>query len=152
LSDVFGSLLDAVRAELEHRGQPQIEMTTDFEVDEIVADPEQLRQVGLNLVTNAVQSMEQGGRLTVSSRRSDDGSVQIAISDTGKGIEPDLLGRLFEPFVSGRPGGTGLGLAIVKKIVDQHGGRIDVSSQPVQGTTFTITLPAGSPQALGIAR
>jgi signal transduction histidine kinase len=71
--------------------------------------------------------------------------VRVGIADTGSGIDPGLVGRLFEPFVTGRAGGTGLGLSIVKRIIDQHGGRIDVASRPGEGTAFTITLPIGPP-------
>ncbi len=150
LSSIFHSLLEALRMEIEHCSGPEIEMITDFQTDEIEADPQMLRQAFLNLIANAMQSMERGGRLTITSRPAGDDSVRIDITDTGLGIEPALLGRLFEPFVTGRADGTGLGLAIVKKIIREHGGEISVSSvtespgSGEHGTTFTITLPVRS--------
>ncbi len=157
LSGIFHSLLEALRMEIEHCSGPEIEMITDFQTDEIEADPQMLRQAFLNLIANAMQSMESGGRLTITSRpvnqqpgKAAPHSVRIDITDTGSGIEPALLGRLFEPFVTGRTDGTGLGLAIAKKIIREHGGEISVSSvaesagNGEHGTTFTITLPVRS--------
>lgn len=120
-----------------------------------------LGQVWLNLLQNAAQAMTpQGGRLHVEVRRSStalspasgarggNGSapeaVEVRISDTGHGIEPAVLERIFHPFFTTRPKGTGLGLAIVHKIVEAHRGLIDVESKPAEGTTFTVILPSFS--------
>jgi two-component system nitrogen regulation sensor histidine kinase GlnL len=116
------------------------------------ADPDQLQQVFLNLLKNAAQVGAQGGRITIRTfyelslrvRRRDGsgGSVplQVEIVDDGPGVPPEMMGNLFEPFVSGRENGTGLGLALVAKIVHEHDGWITVESEPGR-TAFRISLP-----------
>jgi signal transduction histidine kinase len=104
-------------------------------------DPDQLKQVFLNLVTNAVQAMDEaGGEITITA--SGDGDyVTISVQDTGPGISPADLPKVFDPFFTKRAEGTGLGLTIVHRIIDEHDGHIEVESSP-QGTTFNVTLPA----------
>jgi signal transduction histidine kinase len=114
----------------------------------ITASPSQLNQVFLNLVTNAVQAMEEGrGELTITTRAPDPKRVEIEIADNGKGIPADVLPKIFDPFFTTKPvgQGTGLGLSISYKIVQAHGGRIEVQSQPGSGTRFTVTLPVTPP-------
>ena len=109
-------------------------------------DAQQLEQVLLNLLSNAVDAMPRGGRVRIVLGR-EEGRVRLEISDEGTGIAPEILGRIFDPFFSTKEigKGTGLGLAISYGIVKDHGGDILVRSQPGQGTTFTILLPeAGS--------
>ncbi len=105
-------------------------------------DEQKLRRVFANLARNASEAMTAGqGRFTIAVEKRNDDLV-LSFSDTGRGIPPELEGRLFETFASvGKPGGTGLGLAIVKKIVDDHGGTISYTSKPGEGTTFVIVLP-----------
>ncbi len=105
-------------------------------------DPQQFRQVVWNLCLNAVQAMAEGGDLRVGAAAAPGYPLEIWVSDTGRGVKPDDLSQLFEPFFSTKPEGTGLGLALVHRIVQEHGGEIDVRSTPGLGTTFTITLPA----------
>ncbi len=102
----------------------------------------QINQVLLNLITNAAQAMEEGGTLTLVSRRSGD-QVEIDVSDTGGGIPDDILPKIFDPFFTTKPvgEGTGLGLSIVHKIVQSHGGSIKVRTAAKKGTTFTISFP-----------
>jgi two-component system, NtrC family, sensor histidine kinase PilS len=107
-----------------------------------VADQNQIRQVIWNLVRNALQAMPEGGRLLIKVSRWETKGVQIEFQDTGVGMNSADLERLFEPFNSSRPGGTGLGLAIVYQIINDHNGKIDVQSQPQQGTKITIQLPS----------
>jgi signal transduction histidine kinase len=104
------------------------------------ADPDQLRQVLINLIQNAAEAMPEGGTLTVTTERVE-GAVEVAVTDTGKGIPGEFLRRIFDPFVTTKSHGTGLGLAMVQRIVQAHGGTIRVSSPPGQGTTFKVTLP-----------
>jgi signal transduction histidine kinase len=107
-------------------------------------DPDMLKQAILNLFINAQQAMGKNGELMV--RTAPVGRfAHIQISDTGKGIPPDRLARLFEPYQSTRPDGSGLGLATVKKIIDAHKGTVSVVSEPGKGTSFTIALPLSSP-------
>jgi signal transduction histidine kinase len=106
------------------------------------ADPNQLRQVFLNLILNAVQAMRTGGQMTLGVRQ-ESGSTRVVVRDTGPGIPPDKLRQVFEPFYSTKPGGTGLGLPIAQRIVAEHGGRLVVESKPGEGTTATMILPRG---------
>jgi len=106
----------------------------------IQADGAQAKQIFWNLFQNSVQAMPNGGRLSVAINETELGRVRITVSDTGKGIGPDELGRIFEPFHSGA-NGTGLGLSIVHRIVTEHGGNIDVQSETEKGTMVTIELP-----------
>jgi signal transduction histidine kinase len=115
----------------------------DFqETPKILADTGQLQQVFLNLFLNAVEAMPQGGTLSVRTRLEEEGDrVRIEVSDTGKGIREDLLGKVFEPFFTTKAKGTGLGLAISRQLIEQHGGTIGVESRAGEGTRFTIRLP-----------
>jgi signal transduction histidine kinase len=110
----------------------------------VAADEAQLRQALLNLVRNAADAMSTGGALTVATRRSADGAVEVSVKDTGAGIPAENLDRIFEPFFSTKDGGTGLGLALTQQIVEEHGGRIEVDSTPGRGTTFTLRLPVAA--------
>jgi signal transduction histidine kinase len=108
-------------------------------------DAAALKQVVLNLFINAQQAIDHGGELMV--RTAGVGpNARIVVSDTGPGIPPDKLPRLFQPFFSSRPDGTGLGLATAKRIVEAHGGKITVASEPGKGTAFTIELPLLTPE------
>jgi signal transduction histidine kinase len=107
----------------------------------VAVDPKMFRQLLLNLVINATQAMPYGGTLSISLCAADGSAVALTVSDTGVGISPDNLKRLFVPFFTTKEEGTGLGLALCYSIVQAHGGRIDVASQVGQGTSFTITLP-----------
>jgi signal transduction histidine kinase len=109
-------------------------------------DPEQFRQVFMNLMQNAIQAMDHRGKVTVSTAmrrvgRADE-QVEVSVRDTGPGISPKVLRNLFVPFFTTKTEGTGLGLAISQSIVQNAGGTIEVHSQPGAGTTFTVVLPA----------
>ncbi|MCP4650762.1 MAG: sensor histidine kinase [PVC group bacterium] len=110
-----------------------------------MADPERLKQVFMNLILNALNAMSEGGLLEVSMDTMSYGAegeyIEIRIKDTGKGIPKDELKKIFKPFHTKTKGGMGLGLSITRKIVKEHGGAIDVTSEVDQGTTFTIKLP-----------
>jgi signal transduction histidine kinase/putative methionine-R-sulfoxide reductase with GAF domain len=120
----------------------------DFEVEArydgiAYFDEQKLLRVFHNLARNAVEAMPEGGKLRVIVDKVDD-QIVFTVSDNGPGIPPELRGRLFELFATGRKGGTGLGLAIVKKIVDDHHGTVTCESGPT-GTTFVIRLPLARP-------
>ena len=104
------------------------------------ADGEKLRQAFLNIVINALQATPQGGTVTIATRQTDS-MFEIRFSDTGPGIDADTLARIFEPFFTTKPDGTGLGLAITKKIIEGHGGTLEVESAPGRGTTVAVRLP-----------
>jgi two-component system sensor histidine kinase HydH len=103
-------------------------------------NPEFFKQALLNLLLNAAQAMPSGGELTIQAAH-DDGEVCLSLIDTGSGMTPEVLSRLFRPFFSTKPGGTGLGLATTRRIVRAHGGRLAVQSEVGRGTKFTIQLP-----------
>lgn len=122
------------------------------EIPAIVCSPSQINQVFLNLVTNAAQAMEgTQGTITLSSRTDGEG-VLVEVADTGRGIAPENLQKIFDPFFSTKEigKGTGLGLSISYKIVQQHGGRIDVESAVGAGTTFKVWLPLNPPADAGL--
>jgi len=107
-------------------------------------DISQIQQVLFNIIRNACEAMPKGGELRVSTTRlaGDNGRVRVEVEDTGRGIPKEHLQRIFDPFFSMQREGTGLGLAISRKIVENHGGRIEVKSKPGKGTRFAIVLPA----------
>jgi two-component system sensor histidine kinase PilS (NtrC family) len=106
----------------------------------VLGDINQLKQVFWNLLVNAVQEMEGGGRLGIT-LEGGDGAVKVSVSDSGKGIEKQDKGKIFEPFFTTKESGTGLGLAIVHRIAENHGGEIQVDSKTGSGATFTLVLP-----------
>lgn len=137
-------LIDDTLALLEHdRAGAPLEICRRFDssIAKIDVDHDQLHQALWNIFVNSAQAMGDGGTLTIETRRVPAG-VEIAVRDTGRGIPPEALRDIFEPFYTRRAGGTGLGLAIVRRIVDDHRGQIDVESVVGHGTCFRITLPA----------
>ncbi|MGB8509035.1 MAG: ATP-binding protein, partial [Pyrinomonadaceae bacterium] len=106
-----------------------------------LADIAAIKQVFWNLARNALSAMPDGGTLRAELRRTDGGRVRITFADTGRGMSPAQVERLFEPFSSSTTGGTGLGLSIVYQIVRDHGGTINVRSREGDGTTITVELP-----------
>jgi signal transduction histidine kinase len=103
-------------------------------------DERLMKQALLNLMLNALQAMPQGGEIILSTRRDGDRAV-IDVIDTGRGIEPDALHKIFQAYYSTKKGGHGLGLAISKRIIEEHGGTIDAISEVGKGTDFRIELP-----------
>ncbi len=112
----------------------------------VAIDPDRMSEVIHNLVGNALQAMgEAGGTITLSTRAGAAGP-EICVRDTGPGLPEEVRRRLFEPYVSARPGGTGLGLAIARRIVLDHGGRIEAGNRPEGGAEIVIVLPWGGPE------
>lgn len=142
-------LLEEVRAAL----QPQLEQSAvhmSFEAHtqlRVLADPDQLRRVLVNLVDNAVQASPLGGRIRVIAKDLGAEQVEVAVTDEGSGIPPQDLERIFERFYRGDRArgqtGSGLGLAIVKHIVEGHGGTVSAANNAVRGATVRFTLPSG---------
>jgi two-component system sensor histidine kinase AtoS len=115
----------------------------DSRLPEIMADPMQLRQVFMNLLLNAVDAMKDGGDLGIKTRfDAANQSVRVELSDTGRGIDAAVMGKLFQPFFTTKSKGTGLGLAISKRLIEDHGGRIGIEQNASGGATFITTLPA----------
>lgn len=111
----------------------------------VFADAEQIKQVLLNLVLNAVQAMPSGGEIVLRSWQ-ENGSVLLQVSDQGVGIAEENLERIFDPFFTTRAGGTGLGLSIAYQIIHAHGGHLSVRNNPEGGATFAIFLPHSQPE------
>jgi two-component system NtrC family sensor kinase len=119
-------------------------------VPPVLADPNQLQQVLVNALLNALQASDQGQEVTVAVAAAE-GRVRLQVADHGTGIAEGDRQRIFDPFFSTKPEGqgTGLGLSVSYGIVQRHGGEIQVESQPGEGTTVTIDLPAAEPAAPG---
>jgi len=119
----------------------QIETNLSVETDTVCFDPDRLNQVLLNLYLNAIESMEDGGKLTVLLAPDEEKHrIEIRISDTGTGISKDDLAHVFDPYFTTKASGTGLGLAIVHNIIEAHGGEIQIDSVIGEGTTITILI------------
>ncbi len=143
LAEVARQTALLLRLKLEQAGVA-LEVESDAGAPEVSGDPGQLQQVLLNLVLNAVQAMPEGGRLALRISREGEGESACAVvrvADTGGGIPPEVLPRIFESFFTGREDGTGLGLAIVKRILRAHRGDITVESTGPKGTTFRLWIP-----------
>jgi len=139
-----GDLLSQTFALLRHSPEIAANQFVEAEVPEesvfAQADEGQLKQVFWNLARNALQAMPQGGTLRATLAKNSNDRLRIAFTDTGRGMSPDQVEHLFEPF-SSTTGGTGLGLSIVYQIIRDHGGTINVRSREGQGTTITVELP-----------
>jgi len=120
----------------------EVQVRLDPAVDKVLIDRIQVQQVILNLVRNAIEAMEesQTRQLRIGSRALEGGFVRVTIEDSGPGLEPEVAGRLFQPFVSTKSAGMGLGLSICRTIVDGHGGRIWVAPSKLGGSAFHFTL------------
>jgi two-component system, sporulation sensor kinase E len=140
LNEVARETLELLRPEMENRGLG-VKESLAGRLPLSPMDAAQIKQVLVNLIKNAMQAMTRGGTLTVQTGIGAD-SVWISISDTGRGIPPEQINHIFEPFYTTKKKGTGLGLMIVQRIVQQHGGRIELESNVGQGTTFRIHLPS----------
>jgi len=117
-----------------------IKLYTEDDICPVWADPDRLAQCLLNLYLNAIQSMEDGGTLSVRCTAGEAENVNITVSDTGKGITSEQLNKIFDPYFTTKKNGTGLGLAIVHKIIEAHQGHIEVKSTIGQGTSFTMLI------------
>jgi signal transduction histidine kinase len=135
------------RPQLERRGiAVQVHITP--RAAPIYADPDQIQQVLVNLVANAVEAMPAGGTITLRARLDPRGRPVLQVEDTGVGMSAEALERALRPRESTKPGGMGLGLTVVHSIVRQHGGRLRITSQPGRGTTVSITFPAPARETL----
>ncbi|MCL6558767.1 MAG: PAS domain-containing protein [Firmicutes bacterium] len=120
----------------------EINSDTAMDIPPILGDSEQLKQVLLNIIKNAFDALSDGGKIFAqTSWDRHNGYVRVAIRDTGAGMDEQTLANMFDPFFTTKESGTGLGMFICKKIIDNHGGRIEVRSEPGRGTTVTVLLP-----------
>jgi CheY-like chemotaxis protein len=147
LSSVAARAVEAAAPLIEQRGHV-LEVDVPPSGLPVLADADRLTQVVANLLTNAAKYTPPGGHIQLRARERD-GGIALAVEDDGQGLPPDLVPRLFEPFVQGprtldrSVGGLGIGLALVRSLVEAHGGRVEARSEgPGRGSTFTVWLPA----------
>ncbi len=128
----------------------RIQTTFSDKIGKVLADPDKISQVLLNLFLNAIESMENGGILSVDlQRREGNGGILIRVSDTGVGIQQKHLPHIFDPYFTTKASGTGIGLAIVHNIIEAHNGDIKVESRSGQGSHFSILIPDAGSEAEG---
>jgi signal transduction histidine kinase len=142
-SEVVDLVLQLLHHRLESYGV-DIKINRRKVLPEILADPEQLKEVLVNLVVNACESMEGGGTITIQEEAFTETPgrvVMLRVTDDGPGIPESIQEKVFQPFFTTKEEGTGLGLSIASRIVEEHGGRLDLRSKEGEGTTFVITLP-----------
>src|SRR6266704_1456027 len=151
LRESVRSLVDGALSgfsELLRQRQVELALHAPATLPDIQVDPMRLEQVLIELVSNALDAMPEGGRLEITTRvevgEGAAGGVVVEITDSGRGIAPEILPNLCEPFFTTRPEGTGLGLAIAKRYVEEAGGRLDISSALGRGTTVRLWLPVAS--------
>ena len=138
---------EVVESALTHISIPEnVEVVTELDstIPLILADPEKLNRIFINISLNAIQAMLDGGKLFIVTTRTELNRLAISFTDTGIGMSEEVIGKIFEPLFTTKPKGIGLGLPIVKMMVDAHGGSIDAESTEGKGTTFTIELPITS--------
>ncbi len=131
LKTIMDGLLRSTDTELTIPAAPNVHVS---------CDPHALRQILMNLVLNAQQAMGRGGRISVAVRE-EPGFGIVSVSDTGPGIPPEMLDRVFKPFQTTKREGSGIGLALVKRFADNFGGHVTVESEPGKGATFHVKLP-----------
>jgi two-component system, NtrC family, nitrogen regulation sensor histidine kinase NtrY len=147
LNHLVAEVAELYRAQ---EGAAELALLLDPHLPQISADRVRIRQILNNLVTNSLEALEgkRGARIEIETHTAEDGPKQmvaISVSDNGPGFQRDLIGTVFDPYVTSKPKGTGLGLAIVKKIVEEHGGRIEADNRRTGGARVRILLPLSEP-------
>ncbi len=141
VNDLLSHLKFLIEERLRER-QVALDFRVTPNLPSIRGNAQKLNQVLMNLVTNAIDAMPDGGLLKIEAQAQNE-NVTIKIEDNGKGIPPENLDKIFEPFYTTKSQGLGLGLSIVRTIMEQHGGRVDAYSEPGQGTSFILVIPGG---------
>jgi nitrogen fixation/metabolism regulation signal transduction histidine kinase len=146
LNELIAQVVDLYRAQ---NPLLTLQVTLDAALPEIEADRDRVRQVLHNLLTNSIEACEGNtqGEITIAtalSARGNDAIAELRVADSGPGFAPDILGRMFDPYVTTKTKGTGLGLAIVKKIIEEHGGRIEAENRRDGGAQVRVELPVNA--------
>jgi nitrogen fixation/metabolism regulation signal transduction histidine kinase len=154
LNQLAGEVVDLYRAE---EGHVDIQSRFDPGLELILGDRARIRQVLNNLLTNAIEALEgvANARIELQTGIGERQGMPVAlltVTDNGPGFQPEILGRIFDPYVSSKPRGTGLGLAIVRKIVEDHGGVIEADNQAAGGARVRVMLPFGDKSRSTAAR
>ena len=142
LNGVVRTLLKQLDARLLHR-RVSVDLQPAERLPLVLADAGRLSQALLNVIVNAIDAMPNGGTLTIATRF-EDPDVILEVDDDGVGIDPDILDRVFDPFVSSKPEGVGLGLVNARAVIESHGGRIELGPRQPRGTRAKMTIPAGA--------
>ena len=140
INAVISEVIRFLRAEIEQKNI-SIELNLDSYLPKIELDEQHIKQAIMNILINAKQILKEGGIISITTRIGSEGKIIIEIADNGPGISEEMRNKIFDIFFSTRGGGTGLGLPIAQKIIESHGGRIELWSEQGQGTRFTISLP-----------
>lgn len=140
VNSVVNEVARFLKAEIEQK-KIVLELNLDPYVPRVEMDKQQIKQALMNILINSKQVLKEGGKIMISTKMGSEGKTLIEIKDNGPGIPQEMKNKIFDIFFSTRGGGTGLGLPIAQKIVEMHGGRIHLRSEPGQGTHFTIYLP-----------
>jgi len=152
MRDVVGSAVLLAQRRIEQKRQT-LDVHVSDQLPNVLGDELRLKQILINLLSNASKFTGEGGRLCVAAQMDEPGIIAVAVADTGCGMTPDEIERALEPFAqirstySRNEEGTGLGLTIAKALVLQHGGKLNIRSQPKVGTTVTFTLPAATEES-----
>ncbi len=140
VNDTIDESLAALKNELESGGV-EVQRSYSLDLPFLFIDAGQLRQVFSNILLNACDAIENGGRITVATSYSTDGFIEVSISDTGRGMAPDVVSNIFKPFFTTKKTGTGMGLSIAENVVRAYRGHITVQSEVGKGTTFHLRFP-----------
>jgi PAS domain S-box-containing protein len=136
-------LVSAIVSSVKIPSNVQVAVDIRTEPSQLMLDPTLIRRVLTNLILNAIQAMPNGGKLTIKGAK-EGNSIAFAVRDTGVGIAPETIGKIFDPFFTTKAQGQGLGLPVCKRLVEAHGGTIDVMSRIGEGSTFTFRIPTKS--------
>jgi two-component system, NtrC family, sensor histidine kinase HydH len=148
-AETAGYVCELLRPEAATRGI-EVVLTTAPAIPSLTADPAQLKQALINLVINAIQALEKGGRIEIDLRADPPGkNILLRVSDDGPGVSGDRRAAIFEPFFTTKSEGSGLGLWIVQQIADAHGGVVTAEDRAGGGASFVLQLPVGGPQHHG---
>ncbi len=139
LNPVIQNLADFLAAEMKLKGI-RMELKLNSELANVTGSPDQIKQALLNLLINSIQAMPQGGTMEVETLQNDR-VISVRLSDSGPGMDENMLSKIFNPYFTTKAKGSGLGLTIVRRVMRDHGGEVRVESVPNQGTTFTLNFP-----------